>query len=216
MAALQHPTQSSISLPLLHCPAMAVTQCPAVERSGVVGDICSSPPAKSPHHMVLFMHSLFHIPAMWKKPRNTQNLSKWQQRKYNYRKHIHHQPCPEPTVACAACEPGWEDEPVVQSVLSTITAEPWNLHSTFFLSVFLTLCAWRLSCQWMQTVSGTSAVKGLGSTSTFWSLVQRWKLSHVWGSRSGKSLAVSRLAKTLVCRLEMQAGLRHTLADLGL
>lgn len=34
-----------------------------------------------------------------REPRNTQTVSKWQQRKCNYRKHIHHQPCPEPTVA---------------------------------------------------------------------------------------------------------------------
>ena len=60
MAASRDPTQSSISQRVLRCLAMAlVTQCPAVEQCGVVGDICSSPPAKSPHHMVLFMRSLF-------------------------------------------------------------------------------------------------------------------------------------------------------------
>lgn len=72
---IQEPHASfATSNPVIHLPATpalprrgSVTQCPAVERSGVVGDICSSPPAKSPHHMVLFMHSLFHIPAMWKK-----------------------------------------------------------------------------------------------------------------------------------------------------
>lgn len=71
MAASQHPTPViHLSLALsLSIPALprrdSVTQCPAVECSGVVGDICSSP-AKSPHHMVLFMRSLFHIPAMRK------------------------------------------------------------------------------------------------------------------------------------------------------
>lgn len=116
-----------------------VIQCPAADRCGVVGDICSST-AKSPHHMVLFMHNLLHIPAMWKKkPRYTQTLSKWQQRKYNYRKHIHHQPCLEPTVACAACEPELVDGPLVGPFLSMIAAEPWSPHGTFNHRVFLTL-----------------------------------------------------------------------------
>lgn len=76
----------------------------------------------------------FFISQQFKKKqnRNTRTLSKWQQRKYNYRKRIHHQPCPKPTVACAACETDCEDEPVEGSVLSTITTEPWYLHSTFF------------------------------------------------------------------------------------
>lgn len=66
MAASQHPTQSFISLRVLLCNCCgSVTQCPAVERSSMVGDICSPPPAKSPHHMVLFMRSPSHIPAMW-------------------------------------------------------------------------------------------------------------------------------------------------------
>lgn len=50
-----------------------VIQCPAADRCGVVGDICSST-AKSPHHMVLFMHNLLHIPAMWKKSPDTHKL----------------------------------------------------------------------------------------------------------------------------------------------
>lgn len=46
----------------------AVAQCPAADRCGavwccVVGDICSTPPAKSPHHMVLFMHMPFSYPG---------------------------------------------------------------------------------------------------------------------------------------------------------
>lgn len=31
------------------------------------GDICSSPPAKSPHRMVLFMRRLFHIERRWRR-----------------------------------------------------------------------------------------------------------------------------------------------------
>ncbi len=52
---------------LLESCAALLWLCYTMSSCGVVGDICSSPPAKSPHHMVLFTCSLFHIPAMWKK-----------------------------------------------------------------------------------------------------------------------------------------------------
>lgn len=121
--------------------------------------------------------------------------------------HIHHQPCPEPRVASAACKQGWENEPVACCVPSTIKTETCN-HNILFVFI--------LSCMWcVQTVSGISVVTGRGSTNTFWCLVRRWKLSHMWGSRSGKSLAVSWLAKFLVCGLVIWAGPRHALVDLG-
>lgn len=149
-----------------------------MEQSGVVGHICSSPPAKSPHHMVLFMHSLFHIPAMWKKsPETHKLLSKWQQRKYNYRKHIHHQPCPEPTVACAACKPGWEDEAGVRFVLSTITTDIWSR------SILNLLNDQYQSCHVL--VSGFLTITVLGSTSVFWSLAWRWMLQEVMCKAAG-------------------------------
>lgn len=65
MAALQHPAQSSISLLCLAVAVLHNVQLRSgVVWSGVVGGICSSPPAKSPHHMALFMYNLFHIPTI--------------------------------------------------------------------------------------------------------------------------------------------------------
>lgn len=54
----------------------------------------------------------FNIPAMWtkekkNKTRGTHKLCPNDTRKYSHRKCIRHQLCPKPTVACAACKPGW-------------------------------------------------------------------------------------------------------------
>lgn len=111
MEALQQPIQSCI---LLRCFSIALLH--NVQLLGV-GDICSSPPAKSPHNMVLFMCILLLYPSnVIKKIRNTPPLSEWQQKKYNHRKHIHHQNCPKPTVVSAAtCKPAGEDDLVTAS-----------------------------------------------------------------------------------------------------
>lgn len=79
----------------------------------MLGDICASPPAKSPHHMVLFAHSCFQYPSdvnkrkKKNKTRGTHKLCPNDTRKYSHRKCIRHQLCPKPTVACDACKPGW-------------------------------------------------------------------------------------------------------------
>ena len=139
IAALQHITQSSISrrvsgaspwlcYTMSSCGSGAVrweTSAPLLLQNPLITWFCLC---------VAFFTSR---QCEKKEPRNTQTLSKWQQRKYNYRKHIHHQPCPEPTVACTACETGWEDEPDEWSLLSEIrpTAEPRTLHHPLFLTL---------------------------------------------------------------------------------
>lgn len=72
--------------------------------------------------------------------------------------HIHHQPSPEPRVACAACKLRWENEPVVCCVLSTIKTQLWNISILFVYMLPCTCC--------VQTVSRISVVAGLGSTGT--------------------------------------------------
>lgn len=66
MEASQHPLQSCIPLPLLRCLSMALLHNVQL-WNGAMGDICSSPPAKSPHNVVLFMCILFQYPSNVKK-----------------------------------------------------------------------------------------------------------------------------------------------------
>ncbi len=86
---------------------------------------------------------------------------------------------------------------------------------SFFCPVFPTLSESNLSVGVCRQNLESLRSK-LGSTNTFWSSVRRWKLSHVWGSSAGNSLAVSWLAVFLVCGSVIEVGLRHALADLGL
>lgn len=77
-SALRQLTRSTLFLCVPSCIAAALLyndqlRIGAVWRC-VVGDICSSPPAKSPHHMVLFMCRLFHIERGTKKRTQTHKL----------------------------------------------------------------------------------------------------------------------------------------------
>lgn len=218
MFASQHPIQSSVCLPLLRCLAVAllhnVQLWSGAVRCGVVGDICSSPPAKSPHHMVLFMRSLFQYPSNLKK-RGTET----------------HKLCPNDNrgntitgntfTTNPALSPQWlalhanQDGRMRQlnapsyqqlqqslGILVASSSPAFSSHSPY-RTCHVAICK-------LEPV-----ITDLGSTSTFRSLVQRWKQSHVRGSKSGKSLTVSWLAKILVCGLVIRAGPRHALADLG-
>lgn len=71
MEALQQPIQSCILLPLLRCFSIALLH--NVQLLGL-GDICSSPPAKSPHNMVLFMCILLLYPSNVIKKSETHHL----------------------------------------------------------------------------------------------------------------------------------------------
>lgn len=141
-AAWQLPVQSSISLLLLCCLNMALLHNVQL-WSGVVGDICSSPPAKSPHHMVLFMRSLFNNPANVKKKKRNKNPKT-------------HKLCPNDNRGSTITGSTFTTNPALSPqrlvlhanwdgrtsllcavVMSTITAVPWKLQY-LCLAIFLT------------------------------------------------------------------------------
>lgn len=78
-------------------------------------------------------------------------LFELQQRKYSYRKRIHHQSCPKHTVACAAtCELAGENDPVGPSVAK----DNWSHHCIRFHALeqlclhMQTICLWQ-NKQWL-------------------------------------------------------------------
>lgn len=145
-----HAFLAPVPVPAWSRRRYTMSSCGSV-RCGRETSGCAAP-AKSPCHMVLFMHGLFHIPAMCKKkkkkigPRNTQTVSKWQQRKCNYRKHIHHQPCPEPTVAFRCVQTGTEGLSVRASRPTTSGALRPNLEVFLVCqpssATLTSTCAW--------------------------------------------------------------------------
>lgn len=154
---------------------MAVTQCPAVEHSSVLGDICASPPAKSPHHMVLFTHSCFQYPSdVNKRKKKTQgehtNSVQMTQGNTVTGNAFATNSAPSPQwLVLHANQDGW----ACCSVISPIMAAARNPHGISLLPIFLTLSVSKQSLRCTQTVSGMSAVTELGSTVSLWSLAGR-------------------------------------------
>lgn len=222
MAALQHPTQSSISLPLLRCLAVALLHNVQL-WSGVVWWETSAPLLLQNPLITWFCLcvALFHIPAMWREreKKEQKHTNSVQMTTEEIQLQETHSPPTLPWAHSGLCcmrtrMRGWACCMLcaINNYSSALESKEDLLPASFSL-----YCPNRnLSRRCMQTASGISVVTELGSTSTFWSLVRRWKLSHVWGSRTGKSLAVSWLATFLVCGLVIRAGPRHVLADLGL
>lgn len=201
MAASQHPTPSSISLRALPCLTVALLHNVQL-WCGVVGDICSSPPAKSPHHMVLFTRSLFHIPAMWRKKKKAlKHTNSIQMTTEEIQLQETHSPPTLPwahsglccmrtrTGRWACCGFGLINDYSEALEISS------NLSSTLLSSHCPSqTCLVGVCEQYLE-----SPRSKLGSTDTFWSSVRRRKLSHVWSSMAGNSLASSWLAASLVC-----------------
>ncbi len=166
------------------------------ERSGVVGDICSSPPAKSPHHMALFMRSLFHIPAMWKK-KAQKHTNSVQMTTEEIQLQETHSPPTLPWAHSDLCcmqtrMGGW----------ACCMLCPISNYGRIFIVSSAALLA--LHCPSRTCHVGVCEQYLESPWSQNWEAPAPFDLlcgSHVWGSGTGKSLAVSWLAKFLLCGL---------------
>lgn len=144
----------------------SVTQCPAVERRG--GDICSSPPAKSPHNMVLFMCIFFQYPHNVEKKRKFVWITTKEiqlQETYSPPK----LPWAHSGMCCCMRTSRGEDD-----LVSTSVAKDSRSHHR------IRCHALEQSCLHMQTIC-----LWWNKGPVPWNLAWRWKRRHVWGNRSG-------------------------------